>query len=286
MPPKLAGKHGLAAGPAGSSPAGGMRKRTKVHDDIAGFKLTHDEATIDLYTLDHTAMTAKLVQRGVLVSYDGSTFTATGKGGVAYALAEADWRALRADYDRYCQHGHDQHGRWLADGDWKILYQVADRPLREVNGVTVRDTAAIETVPCHYCGLLLPTRTIIQMDHHHPKAPRPFGGTRGGTRAVAKVLRAFDGTLMQGPAHGAKGTRFRAPTPIPPAKASFGAGSAMNRARYTPTDKGIFFLSMLIRVKTWVDVETKCVNSFLNMVPLCASCNGAGSKGAGLRRIA
>lgn len=266
------------------------RARKEIHTSDRGFRLESGEATMPLYDFDHSAMQIDEIARAADVTRTATDYECMVRGHPT-ALPIAEWHALNDDYDRYCAAANRDHGRWMQDRGWMTLYQVRPRHLQLVVGTAIRmSTARQMSVPCHYCGIILPTKTIMQADHHHPKGARPDGtGTTGGTRAVAKVLRAFNATfLVGGGADGAKGISFRHPVPIPPqAPGHVAPISAMRRAKYTLTDKGILAMSMLIRSKGSVDeVTERCLNSFLNIVPLCAACNGSGAKGAAARFIA
>jgi hypothetical protein len=167
---------------------------------------------------------------------------------------------------------------------WQKLYGLAnDRKLIYVNndGNKVEEVTR-ETMPCHYCGILLPLK-LIQVDHRQPKAIPGLG--------VLKGLHMLDKGYTKAPGKGQKFTQFKADfqgiQKIPPkgrSTAGLPGKSSENELdpeklkRYTLTNKGRALITIL-HAAHGKNYSRFFVNSLLNFVPSCARCNGAAGKG-------
>jgi hypothetical protein len=141
-------------------------------------------------------------------------------------------------------------------------------------------------MPCHNCGVVLPIQSI-EVDHQNPQA---------GGRFVLKIFRTI-GLTTTGPI-GAKGGAYafdRAfnrgkdfkSTLIHPNYREMGSDSYLTEAsrytgydttpvsKWTTTVEGSLLLSAFAFVNAMNDLNRFCMNSVLNLVPLCRACNGA-----------
>ncbi|MEL6700993.1 MAG: hypothetical protein AAFO58_04850, partial [Pseudomonadota bacterium] len=208
-----------------------------------------------IYDLDHLTDRIAPVQDGIHVRTDGTNITIGTKK--LFTISRAEWQQFMQRFDRFCSHGDGDHRKWLKDKTWRHLYQAKKRKLPIIQGTTRTQSArAYDSIPCHHCGLLLRTRTIIQVDHTHPK------NGKGYTRAIAKVFRAIGEGLVQEDGHGSKHRRIRkivegraTGTPrsvanlrvIRPDRPSFKPGtSQMSAKAYALSPAGIYYLSYLI----------------------------------------
>ncbi len=242
-----------------------------------------DKVTFPAFALDHD--NNSLVKKSpVTMDWHHPDFSVT-LGGHTVTLLEHDFDNFIVQFDRYCRSG--SHRQWIDDPEWKKLYQVKRRRLQRVTGTSTAVRAPlVSSVPCHHCGLVLPTATVIQLDHTHPRNAA-IGSVAGQSRAVAKVLRALWPMTVQSRATGAKAAALGKPKPIPPSKPNFNyAYGKMKKPKYTLTTEGEILLGFLVVRERGQQrrVLTKCVNSFINITPLCAACNGP-SKGASIRRV-
>jgi hypothetical protein len=141
-------------------------------------------------------------------------------------------------------------------------------------------------MPCHNCGVLLPLQSI-EVDHQNPQA---------GGRFVLKIFRII-GLTTQGPI-GAKGVAyvfnqrhnqgkgFKIES-IYPNYRELGSASYLTEAsrntgfdttpsaKWTTTVQRSLLLSAFAFAGALNDLNRFCMNSVLNLVPLCRGCNGA-----------
>jgi hypothetical protein len=173
---------------------------------------------------------------------------------------------------------HSDHRLVLQDVQWKRLYQHGQRKLKYIQYNAVVDGPEEETFPCKNCGIVLPIK-LIQVDHQAPR------GVLGGPfEAIAKVFRAF-GYTQEGP-KGLKGKAFPGAwkgwgdmpkdriLPIP-RQPSVRINDYYVKQRYTLNGKGKILLSLVrtAGLDCYEDFEALCVNSRLNLAPLCSHCN-------------
>lgn len=158
---------------------------------------------------------------------------------------------------------------------WCRMYQKQTNvAFPSING-TVVGTTAEDGYPCYKCGILFPKKNIT-IDHQKPQAG-------GETKAVLKVFRAF-GLTKVGPT-GAKGLFFNGakyvdnaninaiynPNPVPIDLAKVKGMS--DEDKYSLNNVGEFMLSCAGMSGMNPNIMTVCMNSIINLKPLCGSCN-------------
>jgi hypothetical protein len=175
--------------------------------------------------------------------------------------------------------------RDVTDHDvWRHVYgymPTFDFPTAAVNSLgqmVVGAPVQAEAVPCSKCGMVLPL-FAIEVDHRFPKVGDSY-------MAARKVFRAI-GLTATGPT-GRKGlhmqavifnqtvpnTTIRTPHPYQARTDKF---DAIGKA--TPSELG----DMLLRTISVLDPAMQkkflkaCMNSFVNLQPMCRSCNGGKS---------
>ncbi|HEX7239230.1 MAG TPA: hypothetical protein VF263_03110 [Longimicrobiaceae bacterium] len=168
-------------------------------------------------------------------------------------------------------HATTTYGNVKADPYWQRLYDVAVRPIPYIEA-GVASNKHVESVACMDCGLLLPL-THMTVDHQRPQAG-------GELEAVLKVLRTL-GLTMEGPKgqkgkkvqdHLFRGAGLTAVQTRPNRPAS--AGVSMD-ARYTLTETGAVFLSVVHAAGGFDELKRRCMNNFLNLAPRCQPCNSS-----------
>ena len=201
--------------------------------------------------------------------------------------------------------GGDDHTSVKTYAVWRTLYGYAPRPVNKIdNAGAVGVYLGVNTIPCHYCGIVLPVE-LIQIDHQKPKA----AGSRGA--AILKVLHSLPSallmpTLTTGIHSGSKGGQAGAIVASlggglggvavinPKNRIGFGVafgaaglggvtgGGAAKDNQYSLTPQGITLLTIWRMLAGVNGVEMTCVNNILNLVPACAFCNGTNGKGSQL----
>lgn len=163
--------------------------------------------------------------------------------------------------------------RMKENENFKRLYGYAFRDVIYYDGAR-----NLETYPCNKCGLILPLNQVT-IDHQKPQAG-------GEILAVLKTLRAF-GLTVEGP-KGAKGKNVaqnagqfnklhstmmshQFPIAIPHADRHPDTGS--KASRQTLNLNGMLFYSILVWAKVENEFSNNCMHSFLNLKPMCGSCN-------------
>lgn len=168
---------------------------------------------------------------------------------------------------------------------WKKIYRVDTYPLTHMDTTGAVATRQTRACPCYNCGFLTPMENI-EIDHHKPQVG-------GGDQAILKVFRHLGMTDAAG--HGKLSTQNNAlirsgikrfihigdGTPQSPKNNPIGAGfialqgdQDALRARYTLDGSGIIVLSLAIAITGHQDLQTRCLNSYVNLRPLCGACNG------------
>jgi hypothetical protein len=185
--------------------------------------------------------------------------------------------------------GSADYSNAKANPVWRQLYHRQSRQLffRTAIGNEALAGANIDSYPCHYCGIILPEK-LIQVDHQLPKAGAPGA-------AILKTLHSLNGGLTTSAAHGAKNiqaaniaaSHVAALATIPVKGYAFGKAwnapalplGGAKALRYSLTPEGETFLTIAIMMLGEQRFTNECINSILNLVPACASCNGAAGKG-------
>lgn len=161
------------------------------------------------------------------------------------------------------------HRNIMKDPNWQTLYGRHSRNYDVMAPSSAVSAVAEISYPCHNCGFFLPER-FIQIDHHHPQ----FGGSN---MATLKALRSFGYTKTgssgpKGTAVGSGGYAF-----IPP-KGGAPGSTASSTDRYSLNDKGVIAITIIDIAKEFFNLQSTCMNSVINLVPLCPTCNGAAGK--------
>lgn len=157
------------------------------------------------------------------------------------------------------------------NADWCRMYQLGPRNVSYMAADGTVATAGENTMPCHNCGIVLPL-AFLQVDHLMPQAG-------GEDLHLLKTLRAL-GLATSAPT-GAKGLALgngtlRTTLVIQPKARDRSYNHlviATPAAKWTTSDRGDAFLSLLVYAGAKTDVARMCKNSLLNLVPLCPECN-------------
>lgn len=152
---------------------------------------------------------------------------------------------------------------------WRTIYDVKDYEFQHKLGAVFKPKA-MPGVPCFECGLILPLH-IIEIDHHKPQS----GGLE---QAIIKVLRNIGWGLTLAPGKGefARATRQTTLAPIPTKAERVPSGIAATstlQERYTLTEVGVIYLSILVAVFGQNGLWNYFMNSAFNLKPICSSCN-------------
>lgn len=153
---------------------------------------------------------------------------------------------------------------------WLRIYKNSPRNVSYMDAQGAIAIRSENTMPCHNCGVILP-HEFLQVDHHMPQAD-------GSDLHILKIMRALG--MTNSPASGAKGsaiaTTLRSTLTLNPK----GRDRSYNHLvapsatdKWTTSDQGDAFLSLLACVSALSDVSRMCKNSILNLVPLCPECN-------------
>jgi hypothetical protein len=216
------------------------------------------------------------------------TFTIVPIGPGAAGLS-AKWADLEKYYTqiKFISFAINGYDAVKANNVWRKLYQWDMRSLVYFEGTKSIFGAAEPTMPCHHCGLLLPVASI-EIDHQKPQ--------KGGEEAaIAKVFRVF-GLTIAGP-EGAKNQAMAKLIAEKGLQAIYlrmlfdlsvaPAGTQLNRAkaptgstwddRYTLTPLGEILYSVAVNAGQRELLVAHCMNSLLNLAPLCRLCNGSKS---------
>jgi hypothetical protein len=157
---------------------------------------------------------------------------------------------------------------------WQKLYNLQVRQIAYIEND--QDVTKFEpTMPCMQCGIVLPER-LLTIDHQRPQAG-------GHLEAVVKNFRAC-GLTQEGP-RGAKGQmilqhlrgqlHFDLITPVPTRPNRPVLGGASVDARYTLSDEGAVLYSIVVAADCEEELKMRCMNSPINLTPLCQPCNSA-----------
>jgi hypothetical protein len=163
-----------------------------------------------------------------------------------------------------------EHGKVKESLVWKTMFQVGNRNILRMDSLGNVISQAVETVPCHNCGFIVPF-SDIQIDHTEPQAEGKY---------VLKVFRALG--LTNAPSTGMKGTAFAGTgldtlvaNPRGRNRGDFNhLVNATAADKWTTNDKGAVFLSLFMYVQAFNELQRFCMNSLLNLTPLCRTCNG------------
>lgn len=271
----------------------GLEKKQQRHSTRdTGAPRIVEQTMLDLLQFDHSSNDFDEIQLNL--EYE---LTAA-QGLVAYTdfgTARINRRAFDVAIRRYNEYtsvgsGKEAHRDWFSNAKWCALYQVGHRQVHYVQG-TQSVTKQEASVPCHHCGLVLPLGTNIQGDHVHPRHKGKADQSGAGhTRAIAKLMRVLGAGYTMGRPTGARGVAVRSERfePIAPMRPSFGANQMMRSAKYNLSLRGKLLMSYIIDAVENSQRDTfrnKCMNSFVNVVPLCPACNGAGGKGRKVRAL-
>jgi hypothetical protein len=140
----------------------------------------------------------------------------------------------------------------------------------------------LPSFPCLKCGIILP-ENLITVDHHHPQSI-------GEIDALLKVFRAC--SMTKGEPAGALGQFYKEyvsrsvndlvsaivkpelwPTVVFPYIKN--TSHASNSDRHTLNCYGTILYSALIYSKDIKQMKHICMSSFLNLKPMCLSCNAS-----------
>lgn len=196
----------------------------------------------------------------------------------------------------------------MKDETWQRLYHQAKRNVAVMSATGHILINAESTYPCHQCGIILPEQ-FIQVDHYMPQDSGEDASIVKILRALGltELPSSGKGSLL-GPGSKWSGLVFPAPAPAapaPPAPVKSGPvrmiaeappaqpplrsffypkgrkrgcterfQSSIVDAKWRTTDTGAAFLSLLHHVDPGRGIlRTLCLNSYLNLVPLCPLCN-------------
>ncbi|MBX3587829.1 MAG: hypothetical protein KF796_14425 [Ramlibacter sp.] len=156
---------------------------------------------------------------------------------------------------------------------WRKVYRIDTYDFPKVVGWDYGKETTLGG-PCHYCGYVVP-RHLLTVDHKMPQS----GGTFA---AVSKVLGGCPGySLTLKDAHGTKGVFAKhgqlqwAKThgvAFSAADKDFKISDSFRKERYTLNDQGALFYS-LAHYAAKLHLFDACMNSVLNLAPVCSSCN-------------
>lgn len=150
-------------------------------------------------------------------------------------------------------------------------------------------TKECNTYPCMMCGIILPEH-LITIDHHHPQAG-------GELLALLKVFRAC-GLTLNGP-RGSLGQAYLKHAHqsylnlasaiiygddwplLEPSKST--SDDVHYEQRNSLTNQGILIYSLLVWSMDIPRVIQNCMDSLLNLKPLCQSCNSSKSNSSATR---
>lgn len=153
---------------------------------------------------------------------------------------------------------------------WRQIYKLGTRNVAYMlaNGTTT--AKAESTMPCHNCGVILPLE-FLQIDHHMPQAG-------GSDLHILKTLRALGMTTQA--ASGSKGQALAGGNlsalvvnPKARDRSYDHLLTASNQNKWTTNARGDAFLTLFESVNGRTDLARMCMNTILNLVPLCPECN-------------
>lgn len=193
-----------------------------------------------------------------------------------------------------CTFGNAAGDHLLARTDvaWRQMYHHAQRPfvIRQP-GLGGEHPVQRWSFPCHYCGIAVPDE-LLQVDHQMPQNGAPGA-------AILKSLHSLNRGYTTAAAHGTKNTQIAhiatsnlgMLATVSVKGYAFGTkvwntpnlplGGAKGQ-RYSLSPSGVTLLAIAIMHYGQLRFSRECINSFLNLVPSCASCNGAAGKGSKL----
>lgn len=156
---------------------------------------------------------------------------------------------------------------------WRKIYRIETYKLPRVVGWDFGGEATLGG-PCHYCGWVVP-RHLLTVDHKMPQ-------TGGQFAAVSKVLGGCPGySLTSKDGHGAKAvfakhgeTQWAKTRGVAFSKEDkdYKISESFRKDRYTLSDQGALFYS-LAHYAAKLHLFDACMNSVLNLAPVCSSCN-------------
>lgn len=245
-------------------------------------------ATVTAFRLNAPASFGGVALLGAQIAADGTTYIPDDQGifvgyDLVFSWEEVTGYAARIDH---MATGVGNHRNVIVDPEWRTFYSAVNRNFTFVTaanpgGVPVGKDSA----PCNSCGICLPLDQM-QIDHVHPqdgpavfpilKLLRSLGLTLTGPKgAVGQAVQAnhagggINATGGLGNAKLAKGILNSALRPTRTINAS------LNRfRRYSTSFHGNAFLSLLWAAPGgMIALEHAARNSFVNLRPLCGSCN-------------
>lgn len=178
---------------------------------------------------------------------------------------------------------------------WRQIYQCATRRVLCIEG-TNEVYKSTFTMPCHYCGVVL-TIDLIEVDHFKPQEGGDvqavlkvfrslnYGLTvKSGTGAKARILSSHQSLLEN--AIGSMNSPFTdisqhnlGNDKVPTQRGKYTSASDIkltaprdqDKDNLTPLGSGILRALDLLELHPVIIKE--CMNSFVNLVPSCGSCN-------------
>jgi hypothetical protein len=239
--------------------------------------------TADVYTIE-AGKEAKLAGKIELLPGESAVMLQGSSGRFTFDQIYAI--ALIIDELSYAESTYDNIVRQRL---FRLLYQVAQRGIQYVDGVTP-GLKTMDSLPCQNCGLLLPL-SHMTIDHVRPQ-------TGGEVEAVAKVLRIL-GFTMAGPTspksqqlqagvqsamrhqqglsiglHNMSMERVVTAVPTKPGRGPKVVTSTV-LDRYSLNWEGYLFYSLVKGLGCITQLQTRCMHSLVNLKPLCGPCNGS-----------
>lgn len=150
------------------------------------------------------------------------------------------------------------------DATWRNVYGVQSCMFEKFDKVHGLMYDYLDATYCRKCRIKLPLKNLT-IDHQKPQVG-------GRTVAILKVFRGFG--LTRGGARGNKNTLS-----IGNVAANVG-GDASNRIgtykdRYELNEAGMIFYSAIREAKQVNALEEACMHHYLNLAPVCGSCNSS-----------
>lgn len=181
----------------------------------------------------------------------------------------------------YCRNYRDIK----TDNLWLDIYMRNWTDIAYINSNGGPDTQQESVIPCHNCGIRLPL-DYIQVDHYMPQSGDVF-------YPILKTMRAL-GMTQEGPKNNAKSyniegilgnnniDKFRLHPKGNKRGKFLNLSKELNKEKWATSEKGEGFLTILHLIdQNFSTLGLCCLNSFLNLVPLCSVCNNA--KGAKIK---
>lgn len=155
---------------------------------------------------------------------------------------------------------------------WRTIYQAETRNVQFIAKQT-HQTSSLLTIPCHYCGIILPL-ALIEIDHFKPQ-------TGGEDAAVLKIFRNLNIGLTEHQGSGQKANAIRSGFALK-INTQRGKYNSLQDPNFTKpkdllknqlTDFGASIKTAFEKMDLYDDLKTCCMNSLLNLVPSCGRCN-------------